>query len=138
MIHTQKACPVLSRQGPAALEFLAFIHPEAGKQFVKGTIEEDENPLAAAERELHEESGIVATSTLQFIGSTQIGCCYQYWHFFHYPTFDLPDIWEHKTADDHGHTFKFFWHPAKKALSADWHAVFHEAFDYFAPRVACI
>ncbi|WP_410001350.1 NUDIX domain-containing protein [Rhizobium leguminosarum] len=44
------------------LEILAFTHPSAGNQFVKGTVEEGERPQDAAARELREESGLLTPS----------------------------------------------------------------------------
>jgi len=52
MSKIEKACPVVLRVSKEILEVLAFIHPSAGKQFVKGTIENGETPQQAAEREL--------------------------------------------------------------------------------------
>jgi hypothetical protein len=40
-----KACPVVIRQNNGCLEILAFVHPSAGRQVVKGTIKPGE-PLA--------------------------------------------------------------------------------------------
>ena len=48
-----KACPVVIRH-PAAPEILAFEHPLAGLQLVKGSIEPNETAAAAAVRELYE------------------------------------------------------------------------------------
>ncbi|WP_374834663.1 NUDIX domain-containing protein [Paenochrobactrum pullorum] len=53
----EKACPVVFRTSRHGLEVLAFIHPLAGKQFVKGTVEDAETARYAAEQELREESG---------------------------------------------------------------------------------
>ena len=50
----EKAWPIVLREKDGAIEVLAFQHPQAGKQFVKGTIELDEDPVAAAARELRE------------------------------------------------------------------------------------
>ena len=56
-----KACPVVLRRVDK-LEVLALEHPLAGFQLVKGSIEHDESPAAAAARELLEESGVIAIS----------------------------------------------------------------------------
>jgi len=53
----EKVCPVVHQQVDGVLEVLAFRHPSAGNQFVKGTIEDGEPPPTAALRELREESG---------------------------------------------------------------------------------
>ena len=61
MTYMNKVCPVVVRLCDGRREVLAFVHPVAGKQFVKGTIESGENPLDAARRELREESGLNPT-----------------------------------------------------------------------------
>lgn len=131
----EKACPVVVRTRDRRLEVLAFIHPSAGKQFVKGTIEAGETPLAAAERELREESGLMAPSPMTFLGKHRIGADGQRWHFFKCVSSGLPDAWQHKTVDDLGHTFSFFWHPLEVRLDQSWHPNFHEAYWFFAPRL---
>ncbi|MFT3757807.1 NUDIX domain-containing protein [Thauera sp.] len=52
-----KSCPVLLRRD-GEVGILAFQHPIAGFQIVKGSIEEGESPEEAAIRELAEESGV--------------------------------------------------------------------------------
>jgi 8-oxo-dGTP pyrophosphatase MutT (NUDIX family) len=137
MATPEKACPIVSRRRCNSTEILAFIHPEAGKQFVKGTIKKGETPEAAARRELHEESGIIGATSFQNMGVYRISANSQRWHFFYYPTFDLPETWDYETEDDFGHTFKFFWHPVHWPLNADWHPIFHQAFDYIVPQLIC-
>ena len=56
-----KACPVVLRRGQT-LEILAFEHPLAGLQLVKGSVEPGEPTDVAAVRELFEEAGITATA----------------------------------------------------------------------------
>lgn len=131
----EKACPIVVRQTSKGPEVLAFRHPSAGKQFVKGTIKRGEQPVQAAERELVEESGIVLTAPLRPLGAEKIGQNRVLWHFFAYHSMNLPDIWRHKTADDCGHIFEFFWHPFDAPLNADWHADYHDAFNVFANRL---
>ncbi|NRP85253.1 hypothetical protein GFPCMMHI_01138 [Ensifer adhaerens] len=120
----QKVCPIVYRSHSGDAEVLASFHPSAGKQFVKGTIEPSETPLAATKRELWEESGLTAQSPMALLGQCEIGPSRQLWHFFGCQAVGLPDTWQHLTADDHGHTFAFFWHP-----------IFREAFNFFAPRL---
>lgn len=134
MNKREKACPIVIRLFDGRPEVLAFAHPLAGKQFVKGTIEAGENPLDAAIRELREESGVHADGPLISLGTHSIGESLQRWHFFEYVSSELPDTWSHQTEDDFGHTFVFFWHPLSKPLDRDWHSIFHEAFAFFAPR----
>ena len=111
MARTSKVCPVVVRLFDGRHEVLAFMHPVAGKQFVKGTVESDEQPLDAARRELREESGLNSPETLIFLGIRNIGEKLQPWHFFEWRSTGLPNAWAHQTEDDHGHVFSFFWHP---------------------------
>ena len=128
-----KACPIVIQQRDKKRYVLAFIHPTAGMQFVKGTIEANEDPLDGAIRELKEESGLDANVPLIPLGKTNIGENAEPWHFFKYLSSGLPEYWSHQTYDDFGHTFAFFWHPLDDPLDRDWHPIFHEAFAFFAP-----
>jgi len=56
-----KACPILLRPGSSGAKILAFRHPSAGCQLVKGTVEDGESLEAAAVREMLEEGGITVT-----------------------------------------------------------------------------
>lgn len=136
MTQIHKVCPVVLRTGDGRREVLAFSHPVAGKQFVKGTIETAEAPCLAARRELREESGLDAPQALLSLGIAAIGVSRQPWHFFKWTSAGLPDSWSHQTQDDYGHRFEFFWHPLHLQLCKEWHPMFHEAFDYFAPLVS--
>ncbi|UXT93285.1 NUDIX domain-containing protein [Agrobacterium pusense] len=130
MTSVQKACPVVTRATEHGLEVLAFRHPSAGCQFVKGTIEEGELPRDAASRELFEESGLISPVDLVALGTVEIGRERITWHFFTWASTGLPDCWEHATDDDGGHTFAFFWHPISVPLDEDWHPIFREAFKF--------
>lgn len=135
MSKVEKACPIVFRTSQNGLEVLAFTHPLAGKQFVKGTIENGETARQAAERELREESGLIVHSSMIFLGTQEIGIEGVPWHFFAYHSLSLPDAWLHATEDDFGHSFAFFWHSIHVPLDRDWHPIFHEAFKFFVPRL---
>lgn len=77
----EKVCPIAVRFAKERPEVLAFTHPSAGKQFVKGTIEPGEAPLDAATRELREESGLRADTPLISLGTHCVGGNRQRWHF---------------------------------------------------------
>jgi len=124
----QKACAVPYRRNGQALEVLAFRHPLAGNQLVKGTIEADESPAAAAARELAEESGIVGAPRPIFLGRSAIGAPPLLWHVYAFAVESLPDRWDHRTEDGGGHVFSFFWHPLAADLDGDWHPIFHEGY----------
>jgi 8-oxo-dGTP pyrophosphatase MutT (NUDIX family) len=123
----QKACPVVYRLADEGVTILAFQHPSAGKQLIKGTVEDGERPQDAALRELREESGVTPTSNLLHLGQAPIGKASTVWHFFAVEVCGLPLHWEHQTEDDEGHAFAFFWHPLAEDLDQDWHPMFHEA-----------
>lgn len=59
-MEADKSCPVVLR-GRETLEILAFEHPLAGLQLVKGSVEPGEPTDLAAIRELKEEAGIQST-----------------------------------------------------------------------------
>ena len=122
-----KVCPVVIRASNGNVEVLAFRHPSAGKQLVKGTIEEGESPAQAAIRELAEESGIATVTGMVGLGEALIGSTL--WHFFSVTTECLPDRWEHRTQDDFGHVFSFFWHPLAEDLNEEWHPQFRDALE---------
>lgn len=135
MTVTEKACPIVVQNRDERIKALAFLHPLAGKQFIKGSIELGETPIAAAERELREESGLALPSPLIPLGHHDIESCQQRWHFFQCRSFDLPEGWSHETDDDDGQTFVFFWHSLTEPLDDGWQPIFHEAFEFFRPRV---
>ncbi|UUR08179.1 NUDIX domain-containing protein [Sphingomonas glaciei] len=112
---------------------MAFRHPTAGKQFVKGSIEGGEAASVAALRELAEESGIIIVSGLCDLGQAPIGAAV--WHFFAIKIDSLPDQWAHQTHDDFNHVFAFFWHPLAEDLNGDWHPRYQEALDFIRRSV---
>lgn len=122
----KKVCPVVFRIRGGEIEVLAFRHPSAGKQFVKGGIEGNETSLHAALRELEEESGIKAEAPILNIGRASVGSAV--WHFLAFEIDGIPEHWDHKTHDDFGHVFSFFWHPLAADLDGEWHLQFHETF----------
>lgn len=125
-----KSCPVVLRHAHHTdeIEILAFQHPLAGLQLVKGSIEENESPGDAAIRELTEEAGLTNTEVIQDLGIWSSGYQDQIWSF-HLCKIDsnIPDEWIHYTADDGGHLFKFFWQPLAAHPGSEWHEVFRGA-----------
>ena len=99
----QKVCPVVFRVSTGGVDILAFRHPSAGKQFVKGSINDGETSIEAAIRELKEESGITAGSDLFAIGQASIGEPSNDWLFFAAEGAGLSERWEHQTENDFGH-----------------------------------
>ena len=131
---SDKVWPIVVRHNGGKPEVLAFSHPSAGKQFVKGTIEPEESPLDAAIRELREESGIRSEAPMRHLGILSVG--ESHWHFYECRISGLPEAWLHQTEDDFGHSFAFFWHPLDDPLDADWHPMFHKAFACLAKLFA--
>jgi 8-oxo-dGTP pyrophosphatase MutT (NUDIX family) len=128
MQHPTKVCPVVFRYS-SEVEVLAFEHPLAGRQLVKGTIEAGETPAQAAVRELYEEAGVRSrvTGDLGFFnpGGEHV------WSFqLCAPVGDLEESWVHHALDDGGHNFRFFWQPLSREPEAGWHAVFLSALAY--------
>ena len=77
-----KVCPVLTRSGAHGREILAFVHPTAGHQIVKGTLEEGEALEPAALRELAEESGIDSARIMAKIAEIEVPDYCQFWHVY--------------------------------------------------------
>ncbi|MEG2468886.1 MAG: NUDIX domain-containing protein [Comamonas sp.] len=133
-LHPDKACPVVIR-GQGAIEILAFEHPLAGLQLVKGTIETGESSRAAALRELREESGLSASNVSADLGIWTSGYANQIWAF-HLCEVDSPlESWIHRTSDDGGHDFKFFWYPLSQQPNEQWHSLFQGALKYIAAKL---
>ena len=106
-----KACPIVLRGYEDNLQLLAFSHPYAGNQLVKGTIEVNESLENACIRELYEESGVIAKPS-RFLGAWNSGYENQQWGLYLMASESgLPSHWEHYTSDDSGLIFKFFWQP---------------------------
>jgi len=130
-----KVCPMIHRESCHGVELLAFEHPLAGKQWVKGTIEPGERPLSAALRELEEEGGITGVDEIVDLGIHPIRSGAEKgsipWQLYLAKSSSaLPDFWDYATEDDHGHVFSFFWHPAEEVLTAEWHPMFHEVYTH--------
>lgn len=136
MRRTRKAVPALLRDGREGMELLAFRHPLAGLQIVKGTVEPGECIEAAAVRELREESGLTCEAG-RVLGVWQNEITNQEWHFvlMHAQT-PLQESWTHHAPDDGGHRFNFFWHPLGSSLRQEWHPVFKEAIGWLKNTLA--
>jgi 8-oxo-dGTP pyrophosphatase MutT (NUDIX family) len=131
-----KVCPVVLRGVGSALEVLAFEHPEAGYQLIKGSIESGESIEVAALRELAEESGIERAVVTRHLGIWHSGFEGQVWGFIECaPIHVLPESWVHRVADDGGHSFRFFWHPLSGPMPTHlWHALFRNALTFMRDR----
>lgn len=133
-----KVCPVVLRNIDSTVDVLAFEHPIAGYQLVKGTIEAGEAIEAAALRELAEESGILSASVVQHMGTWPSGYEGQVWEFLLCNANQaLSETWLHEAPDDGGRTFRFFWHPLFAQADPDqWHPLFCNAIRFIQHAIA--
>jgi 8-oxo-dGTP pyrophosphatase MutT (NUDIX family) len=140
MNFAHKACPVVFRDA-SMRQILAFEHPEAGRQLVKGRIEPGEDARAAALRELQEEAGIAPTQTqiAEDLGTWQSGHKDHVWSF-HLCTFApaLPERWTHLCEDDGGHEFKFFWHDVNQEADEKWSPQYRRALEAIRDRTRAL
>jgi 8-oxo-dGTP pyrophosphatase MutT (NUDIX family) len=135
MSGQRKACPVVLRGTTAdRIDILAFRHPLAGTQLVKGTIEIAESVQRAAERELLEESGLVAT-VIADLGSVQTSEPEQEWHFVMCKVEQLAESWTHWTRDGGGLDFEFFWHHLDQEPDEAWHPIFKRALTFIRQQI---
>ncbi|OEC86652.1 NUDIX hydrolase [Acinetobacter sp. YK3] len=127
----KKVVPVILRHQKHGLEILAFRHPLAGIQLVKGTIEQEEKYDEAAIRELFEEAGLNAEANPKFMGNLKLKSNQQGWYFYLCEvSVDLAETWIHHCQDDGGLDFEFFWFPLNQKPNESWHESFHEALSY--------
>jgi 8-oxo-dGTP pyrophosphatase MutT (NUDIX family) len=128
MNYTNKVCPVILRKKEGIQQILAFRHPLAGRQLMKGTLEPGERPAEAVLRELAEESGISQAVAVEKIGELDIHQVEEHWHIFLCrPNVPLQDEWSFFTLDGGGLTFEFFWHALDVEPDASWHQIFKTA-----------
>ncbi|GAB01843.1 MULTISPECIES: NUDIX domain-containing protein [Acinetobacter] len=127
----KKVVPVILRNPTQGLEILAFRHPLAGSQLVKGTIEQGEKYDEAAIRELYEEAGLTAEPNPKLMGSFMLKSNQQDWHFYLCETLaELPETWVHHCQDGGGLDFEFFWFPLYQQPNDNWHVMFQEALGF--------
>lgn len=124
----EKAVPIVVRWRSGKIDVLVFDHPLAGRQLVKGTIEDDESAEDAAVRELFEESGLDGVSQAIFLGVQEYAEVGQRWHFFQCLLDDTPlEHWNHFTSDGDGLTFRFCWQPLEQPIGNPVGPVFEQA-----------
>ena len=80
--YIDKVCPVILRGPSQTSEILAFQHPSAGIQIVKGTLEPGERPEEGVVRELAEESGIEDAVVVESIGELDLDSVGHHWYVF--------------------------------------------------------
>jgi 8-oxo-dGTP pyrophosphatase MutT (NUDIX family) len=138
MTFADKACPVVFRD-PSMRQILAFEHPQAGLQIVKGRIEPGENARAAALRELEEEAGIDGMGIACDLGTWNSQHKGHIWSL-QLCTFTnkLPETWVHYCEDDGGHDFKFFWHDVNREADEKWRSQYRRALQAIRERTRAL
>lgn len=127
----KKVVPVILRHKNHGLEILAFRHPLAGMQLVKGTIEQEEKHDQAAIRELFEEAGLNAEPNPKFIGNFKLKSNQQNWYFYVCEVKgELAETWQHHCQDGGGLDFRFFWYCLDQQPEDYWHETFKEALSF--------
>lgn len=138
VLHKAVACVV--RGEPPHEELLVFDHPSAGTQIPKGTMEPGEEVVAAALRELLEESGVSDAEPVRLLGSwtrrlaagrREPGVPARHdWHMVLLrPTRALPETWSHVAVgspEEEGLVFAYRWVPVDAALASRLHPLFAE------------
>ncbi|MCH7393019.1 NUDIX domain-containing protein [Acinetobacter dispersus] len=132
----KKVVPVILRHQVYGFEILAFQHPLAGIQLVKGIIEQEEKYDEAAIRELFEEAGLNAEPSPKFIGNFKLKSNQQDWYFYLCELrIDLAETWIHHCRDDGGLDFKFFWYSLDEKPNGSWHESFQEALAFLRDKL---
>lgn len=134
-LKPNKVCPVVLRKEDDKLMILAFRHPFAGCQLVKGSIEKDESPADAALRELFEESGIDSAKIVGNLGVWDADFENQIWAFYLCEADESANQWTHHTQDDGGLDFSFFRQDIDGESDADWHPLYRRALKYIKQQL---
>ena len=131
-----KVVPVVLRHKNHGIDILAFHHPLAGTQLVKGTIEQGEQYEQAAIRELFEESGLSAQPNPKFLGNFILKFNQQNWYFYVCEVKgELAETWQHHCQDGGGLDFRFFWYCLDQQPDDHWHETFKEALSFIQSEV---
>ena len=125
-----KAVPIVLKSVANQLYLLAFEHPLAGRQIVKGSVEPGESVVQACARELHEESGLQGR-VIREAGSFYDDLARWEWHFCLMKVDEnIPDRFTYHTDDGGGLDFAFFWHRLGDELDEEWHEIFHRPIEH--------
>jgi putative (di)nucleoside polyphosphate hydrolase len=113
---------VVRSRGPT-WELLGFAthEEEVGYEVPKGAVESGETPVEAAQRELHEETGIAEALAWSKLGRTRWRDEDQYFFFAKIDS-ELPDRFEHVVTgdgDDRGLRYRYSWLQVSSDLSRD-------------------
>ena len=111
----------------ARLELLAFRHRDqtlAGLQVPAGTVDEGEDIVQSAKREVFEESGLVLDDSLSFRGAFEYirpdnGTSHLRHVFHHHYTGDTQEQWTHVVSgvgDDAQLVFEYAWYPVTNCI----------------------
>lgn len=114
--YVRKACAYITRRDRSQL--LVFRGPDHDRiQIPKGTVEFEESPTSAVQREIAEESGIDEFRSIRplvaDVWTRRTTPLEKYIrHFFHVRVDESRDSWSHIVDGDsreRGHTFRFSW-----------------------------
>lgn len=97
-------------------ELLVFDHPTGGTQIPKGTLEEGEEPIMGARRELMEEAGVETNRVFRLLATDR-------WRHhlrvvYHVELSHLDDAWHHVACgspEEDGKVFSYRWVPIENA-----------------------
>ena len=70
--YFEKATAFVTRYNDGRHELLTFLHPLAGRQLPAGSVEPDEGPIEAAERETIEETGVSDFERVKYLGTEEV------------------------------------------------------------------
>jgi 8-oxo-dGTP pyrophosphatase MutT (NUDIX family)/L-amino acid N-acyltransferase YncA len=112
----------VTRMREAKIELLAFRHrdfPNAGLQVPAGTVEDGEDLIRAAKREVFEESGLVLDDDITFRGAFEYvrpdnGFSHLRYVFHHHVKGETKNEWKHVVSvggDDANLVFTYSWYP---------------------------
>ena len=122
-----KVLVYITRMRDSGLELLAFRHrdyPSAGLQVPAGTVDDGEDVLIAAKREVFEESGLHINDDITFRGAFEYirpdnGTKHLRHVFHHHITGETKDEWTHVVSgagDDAELVFEYAWYPLANCI----------------------
>lgn len=127
------------------LEVLVFDHvmyPEVSPQIPAGTVEENEEVLAAAKREFFEESGIQINQNIHWVGNytfyKELTGQYHDRHIFVFNGEGIPEKWVHTVSgkgEDAQLEFRYYWLPVT-AAQEKLQANLGDGFEIFKEQIA--
>lgn len=129
--RTEIICPIVLRQSANGPEIMAFRHPQAGRQIIKGVMEDGDVPREVALRELKSDSGLSPSAQPVDLGKSKGIEQGEAWHFFACPVASLPDEWNYICAADNDQEYAFFWQKLDEFIDdSEWNPGIIRAFRF--------